>query len=63
MIGGFTQFGFDLFGLGKRVAGLEEARQPVPALPDPRPQDPDDDRQRRQEEPSEAFFWGMYPIY
>jgi hypothetical protein len=62
MIGGLTLFGFDLFGLSERSmvrkqpVVRQEAEGPSPEKEEAKPDE-------RSVEPSESFFWGMYPVY
>lgn len=60
--GGFSLFGFDLFGLTRRVPanpGEETLKRPAPeTMRNEREADRISDR-----EYSESFFWGMYPVY
>jgi hypothetical protein len=62
MIGGLTLFGFDLFGLVERSQARkaqqndEHAREV--ASPAKESSDAKDER-----DPSDYYFWGMYPIY
>lgn len=62
MIGGLTLFGFDLFGLSERSMMRKQAlrdQEPDAPLPQEAEVKPDE----RSVEPSESFFWGMYPVY
>ncbi|WP_117193279.1 hypothetical protein [Rhizobium terrae] len=60
--GGFSLFGFDLYGLGRRSpskAGTEPAeRQAQDKTRNDRDANSAGDREH-----SESFFWGMYPVY
>jgi hypothetical protein len=62
MIGGLTLFGFDLFGLSERSMMRQQPAVPQPT-DEPRPEADEVKRDERSVEPSESFFWGMYPVY
>ncbi|CAN7712196.1 hypothetical protein [Neorhizobium sp. LjRoot104] len=60
--GGLSLFGFDLFGVTRRVpdkTGADSAeRKPLEKGREDRDESRDPDREH-----SESFFWGMYPVY
>lgn len=61
--GGFSLFGFDLFGMTRRAASEPESEAPRFHVV---PEKDDDDRDAHRlpdREYSESFFWGMYPVY
>ena len=62
MIAGFTLFGFDLFGLSRREPTDKERVQVTERVSEPKKVDDKTDAETRPD-PSESFFWGMYPVY
>jgi hypothetical protein len=60
MIGGLTLFGYDLFGLAERARArkADENEEHAREVASPAKETADDER-----DPSEYYFWGMYPIY
>lgn len=60
--GGLSLFGFDLFGLTRRLPGKADAesteRKTFEKVREDRDESRDPDREH-----SESFFWGMYPVY
>ena len=59
--GGFSLFGFDLFGLGRREPGAKRESSNERKAPEATKQDEADRLFDREQ--SESFFWGMYPVY
>jgi hypothetical protein len=62
MLGGFTLFGFDLFGLAHRRQVTTPSAQPEDAHVQKKSEETKDD-DRNIPDHSESFFWGMYPVY
>lgn len=62
MIGGLTLFGFDLFGLSERSVSRKQSVVNEQADA-PQPDKEETKRDERVVEPSDSFFWGMYPVY
>ncbi|MGF9692082.1 hypothetical protein AAIH46_04635 [Rhizobium sp. 0TCS1.26] len=62
MIGGFSLFGFDLFGLTQRRPASDERADKGGVAEYEADERPDRDRDLRRE-PADIFFWGMYPVY
>lgn len=62
MIGGLTLFGFDLFGLSERSGSRKQSVVNEQADA-PQPDKEEAKRDERVVEPSDSFFWGMYPVY
>jgi hypothetical protein len=60
--GGLSLFGFDLFGLTRRVRGKADAESAEPKAFEKVREDRDESRDPDREH-SESFFWGMYPVY
>lgn len=60
--GGFSLFGFDLFGLTRRVASKVEQEPAEQRSPEKVRSDRETERVSDREY-SESFFWGMYPVY
>jgi len=60
--GGFSLFGFDLFGLTRRVPTKVGEETPKRATPEAARNEREADR-ISDPEYSESFFWGMYPVY
>ncbi|EUB99072.1 hypothetical protein PMI07_005353 [Rhizobium sp. CF080] len=60
--GGLSLFGFDLFGLTRRVPGKVDAENAEPKTFEKVREDRDENRDPDREH-SESFFWGMYPVY
>ena len=58
---GFSIFGFDLFGLTRRMPSNRE--DGVPAASKPSPKTARDYEREEFEDRPETFFWGMYPVY
>lgn len=62
MIGGLTLFGFDLFGLVQRSQARKELHKVAVEREVEPPEKESGERQDRRD-PSDYYFWGMYPIY
>jgi hypothetical protein len=62
MIGGLTLFGFDLFGLAQRSQARKEQQNDEHAREVAQPAKETAESQDERD-PSEYYFWGMYPIY
>ncbi|MFB9948621.1 hypothetical protein ACFFP0_07155 [Rhizobium puerariae] len=60
--GGFSLFGFDLFGLSRRDPSRTGERTAEHQASE-RAKDDHDGQRLADREYSESFFWGMYPIY
>ncbi|MGK9051038.1 hypothetical protein [Xaviernesmea oryzae] len=60
--GGFSLFGFDLFGLTRRATPKAEPEPAEQQAPEKVRNDREMDRVPDREY-SESFFWGMYPVY
>ncbi|MBP2548620.1 hypothetical protein J2858_001536 [Neorhizobium galegae] len=63
MIAGFMQFGFDLFGLGQKSTLSHERKSDQAVAREGNGPDKKADATEERDLPSDAFFWGMYPIY
>jgi hypothetical protein len=62
MLGGFTLFGFDLFGLAQRRQANTPSNSPESVHVQKKSEEKKDD-DRSMPDHSESFFWGMYPVY
>ena len=59
---GFSLFGFDLYGLGRRMPAKANEQNVERKTPE-KARDDHDATHVSDREHSESFFWGMYPVY